>query len=286
MAMKIGVLLDSFKLPFEEALESAARLQVDGVQFYTTSGKLAAWGLDSRARRKLRSRIESRGLAISALCGDLGGHGFERAEENKERIRKTEAIVDLAGELGAPVVTTHVGVIPERKNQVYRNLLLSMREVASYARMHDTTVAIETGPEPALRLRAFIDDVGEESLGVNFDPANFVMVQGADPVECFEILREFVFHTHAKDGRMVKKGDPAAIYSAFADGAPDGLNFDDYFLELPLGDGDVDIARYVGELTRMKFDGYLTIERESGDDRPTDIANGVALLRRLTRPSG
>lgn len=286
MAMKIGVLLDSYKLPFDEALEKAATLGIDGVQFYTTQGRLAAWEMDDKARRDVRTRVEERGLSISALCGDLGGHGFERGSENSDRIAKTEAIVGLAGELGAPVVTTHIGVIPERKNEVYRNLLLAMREVASYARMHGVKIAIETGPEPALRLREFIDDVGEEALGVNFDPGNFVMVQGADPVECFEVLREFVFYSHAKDGRMVKRGNPVEIYGAFAEGAPEDFRFDDYFLELPLGEGDVDFERYVGELRRMRFDGYLTIEREAGDDRAGDIARGVELLRRLSRPEG
>ena len=182
-------------------------------------------------------------------------------------------------------MTTHIGGVPETKNEVYRNLLLAMREAASYAGMHGIKIAIETGPEPAIRLREFIDDVGEEALGVNFDPANLVMVQGADPIASFTVLREFVFYSHAKDGRMVKRGDPAEIYGAFADGSPEDFRSDDYFLELPLGEGDVDMKRYVGELKRMKFDGYLTIEREAGDDRVADIARGVELLRSLIRPS-
>lgn len=285
MAMKIGVLLDSYELPFDDALDKAADLGVDGVQFYTTRGRLAAWEMDEKARRELRARVAERGLAISALCGDLGGHGFERAIESRERVRKTEAIIDLARELGAPIVTTHVGVIPETRNEVYRTLLLAMREVASYAGMHGVKIAIETGPEPALRLRGFIDDVGEEALGVNFDPANLVMVQGADPVESFTLLRESVFYTHAKDGRMVKRGDPAEIYRAFADGPPESFHADDYFLELPIGEGAVDFERYVGELRRTAFDGYLTVEREAGEDRAGDIARGVALLRRLLLPA-
>lgn len=281
MAMKIGVLLDSYQLPFEEALERASQLHVDGIQMFTTSGKLAAWELDAPARKSLRAKIESKGIEISALCGDLGGHGFELAKDNKEKIRKTEAIVGLAVDLGAPVVTTHIGVVPPEKNETYRTLQQALREVASYAGMRGVKVAIETGPEPALRLRSFLDDVGEEALGVNFDPANLVMVQGTDPVQDFKILREFIVSTHAKDGRMVKKGDPVVIYGAFAEGAPDDFHVDDYFLELALGKGTVNFPRYIAALKEMAYDGYLTIEREAGDDRAGDIARGVDLLREL-----
>ncbi|HUX19600.1 MAG TPA: sugar phosphate isomerase/epimerase [Spirochaetia bacterium] len=281
MAMKIGVLIDSYQLPFEEALEKASQLRVDGIQMFTTKGRLAAWELDESARKSLRTVIESKGLEVSALCGDLGGHGFELAKDNKEKIRKTEAIVELAVDLGASAVTTHIGVVPPEKNDTYRTLLLALREISSYAGMRGIKVAIETGPEPALRLRSFLDDVGEEALGVNFDPANLVMVQGTDPVEDFKLLREFIVSTHAKDGRMVKKGDPVAIYGAFAEGAPDDFHVDDYFLELPLGEGAVNFPRYIAALKAMNYEGYLTIEREAGNDRVGDIARGVNLLREL-----
>lgn len=281
MAMKIGVLIDSFKLPFEEAIDKAAELSVDGIQMYTTSGAMSAWNLDPAARRDLRSRITGRGLEISALCGDFGGHGFERKEDNKEKIRRTEAVVELASDLGAAVVSTHIGVIPETKNETYRTLQLALREISSFAGLNGVKIAIETGPEPPLRLRAFIEDVGEDTLGVNFDPANLVMVQAADPVESFKVLREFVFYTHAKDGRMVQRGDVRKIYDAFAESAPEDFHVDDYFLELPIGEGSVDFPRYLGALRAMKFDGYLTIEREAGDDRVGDITREVAYLRRL-----
>lgn len=279
MAMKIGVLLDSFKLPFEEALERSAALGVDGVQMYTTSGRFAAWEMEKAARNELRTRVLDAGLELSALCGDLGGHGFERREDNRDKIRKSEAVIELAAELEVPVISTHIGVVPEEKNETYRTLVLALREIASFAGMHGVKVAIETGPEPPLRLRGFIEEVGEEALGVNYDPANLVMVQGADPVESFRALREFVFYTHAKDGRMVKQGDLRKIYDAFAEGAPEDFHLDDYFLELPLGEGDVDFPRYLAALQGMRFDGYLTIEREAGEDRVGDITREVAFLR-------
>jgi sugar phosphate isomerase/epimerase len=37
-------------------------------------------------------------------------------------------------------------------------------------------------------------------VAVNLDPANFVMVTGDDPVQAVYTLKDYIVHTHAKDG--------------------------------------------------------------------------------------
>ena len=76
-------------------------------------------------------------------------------------------------------------------------------------------------------------------MKVNFDPANFVMVTDQDPVEGVEILKDYIVHTHAKDGVMLQKTDPQVIYDFFAEGGIEDMRMSDYFLETPLGDGKV-----------------------------------------------
>ena len=68
--------------------------------------------------------------------------------------------------------------------------------------------AIETGPEKAIVLKEFLDSLGCKGMGVNLDPANFVMVTDQDPVEAVYILKDYIVHTHAKDGVMLKKTKP------------------------------------------------------------------------------
>jgi sugar phosphate isomerase/epimerase len=51
--------------------------------------------------------------------------------------------------------------------------------------------------------------------------------------------------------------------------------------EVPLGHGDIDWARYLGVLEEVQYRGWLTVEREAGDNRLPDVAEGVAFLRRL-----
>ncbi len=51
--------------------------------------------------------------------------------------------------------------------------------------------------------------------------------------------------------------------------------------EVPLGQGDIDWMKFLGVLEEVEYRGWLTIERETGDNRLADVAAGVAFLRRL-----
>lgn len=201
----------------------------------------------------------------------MGGYGFQIAEDNAERIEKTKRIVDLAKEFGTNVVTTHIGVIPADKiHPRYEVMVDALTECGRYAKERGITLAIETGPETADVLLQFLEDT-EGGVGVNLDPANFVMVTGQDPVAAVLMLGKYIVHTHVKDGVMLKRTDPEIIYDHFATGGIEALNVADYFLETPLGEGDVDFPKYIDALKKVGFDGYLTVERETGDNPIEDI---------------
>lgn len=111
--IKVGVLLDCLLLPFTEAVETAAVLGAEGVQFYAVYEGAAPWTIPEQDQRQLKQIIRSSGLELSALCGELGGHGFERPQENREKIEKTKQIMDMAALLETSVVTGHIGVVPD-----------------------------------------------------------------------------------------------------------------------------------------------------------------------------
>jgi len=277
--MKIGVITDCFKKTHVEGIEFASKLKLDGVQIYATTGEFSP-SLTQGEKEKYKELLKEKGLEVSALCGDIGGYGFEREEDNAERIEKTKAIVDLAVEFGTKVVTTHIGVIPEDKtNPRYGVMNKALTECGLYAKEKGVTLAIETGPEKAKTLLAFLEDT-KGGVGVNLDPANFVMVTGQDPVEAVYLLKEYIVHTHAKDGVMLDKNqDPTEVYHAFAVGGVDALNACEGFKELPLGEGQVDWKNYLKALKEIGYDGYLTIERECGEKPEQDIEKAVAFLR-------
>lgn len=277
--MKLGVITDCFKQTHEEGIRKAAQLQLNGVQIYATTGDFSP-ALSCAEKAAYKKLLKDNGLVVSALCGDMGGYGFERAEDNAERIRKTKEIIDLAVEFGTKVVTTHIGVIPDdKKNPRYQVMLSALTECGKYAKEKDVTLAIETGPEKAATLLAFLQDT-EGGVGVNLDPANFVMVTGQDPVEAVYALKDYIVHTHAKDGVMLDKAqNPTDVYHAFAVGGVDALNACKGFQEVPLGEGEVAWSAYVAALKEIGYDGFLTIERECGENPAEDIAKAVAFLK-------
>jgi sugar phosphate isomerase/epimerase len=280
---KIGVMSDGFRLVPRDGVRKAKEVGADGVQVYAVAGEISPEVMDEHTRREFKAFCAGLGLEISALCGDLGGHGFQRADENAAKVERSKRIVDLAVDLGTAVVTTHIGVVPEDKRApVYANLLAACRELGEYAARAGVTFAIETGPEKAATLKAFLDDAGSKGIGVNLDPANLVMVTGDDPVQAVHTLKGYIVHTHAKDGVRLKPSDPVQVYGAFAEGGIEGLTLSDVgqlFKEVPLGQGGVPWDAYLKALADIGYTGYLTIEREVGEDPEKDIREAVQFLR-------
>lgn len=280
--MKIGVITDCFKKSHAEGIRLAAELGLDGVQIYATTGEFSPDTLTEADKKSYKDLLAQKGLVVSALCGDMGGYGFEIEEDNAERVEKTKRIIDLAVEFNTHVVTTHIGVIPADKTEPrYVVMLKALTECGLYAKSKGVTLAIETGPEKANTLLAFLKDT-EGGVGVNLDPANFTMVTGQDAVEAVYILKDYIVHTHAKDGIMLDKNqNPVEVYHAFAVGGVDALNACKGFKEVPLGEGQVDWINYIKALKEIGYDGFLTIERECGEYPEKDIILAVNHLKSL-----
>ena len=283
--MNIGVVVESFREPLSQALETAVSCGIKGVQMYAVCKDHDLIRMSDAERRNLKAHIEKLGLKVAALCGDLGGHGFQDERGNPERIELSRKIVDLCGFFGTGVMTTHIGVVPTRDDSpVFRAMAAALREVGSYAADHGCTLAVETGPEPVVRLLTLIRAAGDRGLGINFDPANLAMVLNADPVEEALAAGKYIVHTHAKDGLHLRDCNPSDVYGTLDtfDLTPPEKQCGDsspVFKEVPLGCGQVDWDRYLAALRAVGYDGFLTIEREVGDDPRADIAGAVDFLK-------
>lgn len=285
--MKIGVLAEGFRCPLPEAFRKIAGLGLTGVQVYVTSGEINPGILDDRKRlNTYLELLKDLKLTVSALCGDMGGHGFEIQKDNAPRIEKTRAIIDLAEVFGTHVVTTHIGVIPDdEKTERYGTMLEALDTLGQYAKAKAITLAIETGPEKPETLKRFIEQT-HGGVGVNLDPANFVMVTGVDPARAAEILGKYIVHTHVKDGIMKKQVDPVWIYNIFAEGGIEDFRMGDYFIETPVGEGAVDFDAYLKALKKTGYDGFFTIEREAGEDPAGDIGLAAGYIRKKLADAG
>ncbi len=274
---KLGVMLESFLLPWKEAAACAAQIGADGVQIRATDGEFSPSVMTREKKAELLSVLSDNGLQISALCGDLG-KGFGNRALNPTLIEQSKRIIDLGKELGTDIVTTHIGVVPADKNHDrYKIMQEACFELAAYADSCQAHFAVETGPETSLTLKGFLDSLGSTGVAVNLDPANLVMVTGDDPVQAVENLKKYIVHTHAKDGRKLLDRDPEIIYGV----SEAEMLQDTAFIELPLGEGDVPFPSYLSALKKIGYNGYLTIEREVGENPKADIVTAAEYLKRL-----
>lgn len=274
----IGAMVESFRCPTREAIKKAADLGLQGLQMYATSGENAPENLSGAKAKELLAFVKDNGLKFSALCGDLG-RGFGNAELNPELIEKSKRILELAKELECDVVTTHIGVVPsDPEHERYKVMQEACSKLAEFADSIDAHFAIETGPETSATLKTFLDSLGSKGVAVNLDPANLVMVTGDDPVKAVYNLKDYIFHTHAKDGVKFVDGNPEYIYHVVHP-VPAEAQGVRYFEEVPLGKGQVDFPAYLAALEDIGYRGYLTIEREVGDTPEADIKLAADFLR-------
>ena len=275
----IGVILESFRVDRSSSIKMAAAIGANGIQMYSTYGENAPENLSAQARKDLLREVKDNGLVFSALCGDLG-HGFGDAEKNPALIEKSKAIIDLAKELETNVVTTHIGVVPDDPNHDrYKIMQEACFALAAYADSVDAHFAIETGPETSLVLKHFLDSLNSTGVAVNLDPANLRMVTGDDPVQAVYNLQKYIVHTHAKDGNLLVRGNPEYLYGV-THPIPEEVKKTRYYEEVPLGTGSVDFPNYLKALEDIGYRGFLTIEREAGEDPAADIKTAYDFLKK------
>jgi len=214
-------------------------------------------------RREMRELIRSYGLEISGFCaqltgsyepgGEWPGSAFHDQRGLRGRIEKTKKALELASDLGAPIVTTHPGAIPlDSSNQRYQTLRKSCSEIAKHAESVGGIFCIETGQEPAEVLRKFLEDIGSDSLKVNYDPANML---GHGVVEGVRVLAQWLVHTHAKDH------NPSTGRAT-------------------VGEGLVPWDAYVSALKSVGYDGWYALEDETGKDAIASLKRGRQFLER------
>ena len=275
----IGVMLESFHKPAAEAMDAARALGAQGLQVYATRTRLAHEDMTPAQRRDFLRMVKDHGLVFSALCGDLG-KGFGNPDLNPALVEESKRILDIALEMETNIVTTHIGVVPQDSaNPRYKIMQDACGELAAYADSVGAHFAIETGPEPAKTLRGFLDSLNSRGVAVNLDPANLTMVCRDDAVAAVHTLKDYIVHTHAKDGRQLHDCDPEIVYG-IKPRDPSCVT-DESFIELPLGEGDVPFPAYLKALDEVGYRGFLTIEREVGENPAKDIATAVDYLKNI-----
>jgi sugar phosphate isomerase/epimerase len=188
--------------------------------------------------------------------------GFGDPALRPERIARLKWAIERTLALGLSDLSLHAGFLPEAGDPGRSAMLETLAQAGDLAARKGITLAFETGQETADLLRQTLDELKSPSLKVNFDPANMLLYDMGDPIRAVEILADDIRSVHVKDAiRPITRGQ--------------------WGQEVPLGQGQVDIRRFVEALKKNGYNGPLIIEREVGNqaERLRDVALGVEFLR-------
>lgn len=255
---KIGAVVESLRLPIKEAVRVAATLGIEGVQVDAV-GDLSPETLSATGRREFRHRLRSVGLELAALGCPLR-HPLYHLERHEARVRHVLQTLSMAYDLGARVVTTFSGTIPNADDPARAILTDTLERLGSHGERVGATLALAAGAEPPQVLADYLRTFRCGGLGVLVDPASLLM-RRLEPLEALRVFKEQLVLLHARDAVPER---------------PDRLAE-----EVPLGQGDVDWLGVLGALEEIDYRGWLVIRRGQSLDPAADIRNGAALLRRL-----
>lgn len=260
--LRIGIVAESTGLPVRKAIAEAARMGAAGVQVDAT-GDLSPDRLGESGRREFRNLLRSFDQELAALNVPLR-RGLDTGADLQPRIEHVRKAMQLAFDLGARKVVVPCPKVPDDaatpRAQTLREALLAL---GPFGDRMGTVLALEIGFDPAEKVKAYLSGYDTGSLKVTYDPAN-MLLHGHDPLANLSQLQGWVAHVHARDARSA--------------GISRGLQ------EVPVGAGDVDWLAFTATLQVLGFDGFLTVEREQGENKLADVANGVKFLRRFAGP--
>jgi sugar phosphate isomerase/epimerase len=261
-------------------LEVAHELGVPTIQLHAPQASTRT----ERNARKFLDRLASLGIRITAVFGGFEGEsyadiptvtrsvGLVPPETRAARTREMKEIADFARLLGVDVVALHLGFVPhDRSDPLYREVLAVTRDLCDHCTRNRQALHLETGQETADSLVQFIGDVERDNLLVNFDPANMILYGSGEPIEALTKVGRWVRSVHCKDGKWA--ANPGQEWGT----------------EVPLGEGDVGIERYLRTLDAIGYHGPLTIEREIPQEperQKAEIGKALALLSELKAKIG
>lgn len=256
-------------------LEIAHELQVPTIQLHAPQPSTRT----PEKARQFTDRLAELGIRLTVVFAGFEGEsyadiptcrrtvGLVPPETRGQRIAELKAIADFAKLLGVDAVGLHIGFVPHDPAEAeHKDAVAAAQQVCDYLAAQGQRLHLETGQETADTLLAFLAAVNRDNLFVNFDPANMILYGSGDPIEALRKVGRYVRSVHCKDAKWAAR--PGEEWGA----------------EVPLGEGDVGMERFLQTLAEIGYDGPLTIEREipqEPDRQKAEIGRGIRVLNEI-----
>jgi sugar phosphate isomerase/epimerase len=251
----------------EEAVAAAVRYGYDAIEWRLADGAIIEPDTAPAVRRRLREVSAANGIALA--CLDTS-YGIVQASP-EERVAVTEAVqrmIDMADELGAPLLRVFGGPLPRGTT---RSLLLAptaevLHTICTYAAERNITVVLETHDawSTSADVLQLLQAAASPSARVLWD-IHHTYRAGEVPAQSVALLGTAL--VHVKDGR------------------PRSNSPETWELCL-LNEGTVPLREACSALRHSGYDGYLSLEWEKQwhpeiPEPETALLQAAPLLRRF-----
>lgn len=223
---------------------------------------------------KLRGRLDELGLACVVETG--GRFVLDRrrkhfpslvSEGRERRVDLVRRAIDIASELGAPVVSLWSGAVPQGTDRAtaWDRLRAGCDELLPYAAARGVTLGFE--PEPGMLVERLDDfellrqELGHPGrLGLTLDLGHCVCLETEPVAWCVRRAAPWLVHVHADDMHR---------------GVHEHLMF---------GEGDLDLEAAIRALGEIRFEGMVAVELSRHSHRAHEtVPRSIAVMRGAER---
>lgn len=214
-------------LDLGSALDVLAELQIVGVDlwevspYYENRGHIANTA-SAETRRRLKQLVADRGLRLDHLAS-YPGLAFNAVNE-LDRVGDlawAKETIQLCADCAIPAMRIGAG-----RGESLDDLAIVaplLRQASDHAAQRGVRLAMETHPGlPTCRadwIRAILDEVGSDNLGVLYDPGNLAPQDGYKDVP--RLMGDRIYHVHLKNVHLAEDGRSAHGWARPTDGPTD-----------------------------------------------------------------
>ena len=256
--LRMAVATRSFQEPLKQSVKTAADMGAQGVQF-DLRNEVRAGELSETGRRQLLHYLEEMNLTVASTMFPTR-RSFYDLDGLDTRLAAARQAMEFTFQLKAKVLALRIGRIPpENESEEYQMLRQVMNDLARHGNRVGVTLAVTPTRDEPDRLLELMREITEGPVGINFDPATFVLA-GQNPSEALARFQEFLVHFLVRDGvRDIDGGG----------------------LEVPVGRGEVQWEEILALLDEAEYKDWLIVDRTQGEDRPGDIRRAMQYLRNV-----
>jgi sugar phosphate isomerase/epimerase len=251
-------------LDIVQLLDTAKLYGYDGIEPRTGCGHMHGIEIGTSRQTLLDAKEKAADCGIS-ICCIATSCSFANPANSAENIDQARRSVDLAAEVGSPVIRVFGGSVPEgvERKRSFDLVVGALSDLSHYARQREVAVCMEThdgwcSPEAVLDI---MKAVSHPSICVNWDIMHPVLSASYTVEKSFELLKPWIRHVHVHDGA-----------------------YDGYRLVFkPIGQGAIDHGSAVKNLRDSGFTGFISGEWIDWEPYDIHLPREIATLRQYER---